>query len=242
MGAVLKAQNNICDLVYRLQVTAALASSYARLVGECGLRITVEHDMSAWASGLRTAAGNDGVNPSFDPQFSDVGSSTAFWLALRNNRDDVLGCSAVRVIQTDDFVSLMPGLRLWYATIPQQWRGSLMATLPHMPCLAGKVGHVGGLWLHPTVRRLGLPAVMIRMIRAITADRFDVDLDTAAMFEYIARQPSLRRAYGFSHLVQCTDDYFPPKGRTERIFLMYSSRAELDEMVSTTLSAVARHV
>lgn len=191
------------------------------------LQLAIEPDVAGWAAHMRQAPATKGVNPTFDPTFSLLGRRNSFWVNIMHEGRTV-ACGAGRVFETDDYLELKRSLRLWFDREPVPFRDRLELIVPEgRPFIAGRVGHEGGLWVHPAHRKRGLSFLIPRLVRAISLGRFAVEWQCGVNFEDLTKSGLPVSAYGFPHCVPCIDGFFPPTGRPERMYMVYMSRAEL---------------
>lgn len=189
--------------------------------------LAIESDLSGWAAHMRRAPATKGVNPTFDPVFSAVDRRNSFWVNI-THEGRTIACGAGRLFETDDYLELKRTLRLWFDREPVPFRDRLSLIVPdEVPFIAGRVGHEGGLWVHPAHRKRGLSFLVPRLVRAISLGRFAVEWQCGANFDDLTRSGLPTLAYGFPHCVPCIDAFFPPTGRHERVHMVYMSRAEL---------------
>jgi hypothetical protein len=192
-----------------------------------GLNLAIEADVAGWAAHMRTAPATKGVNPTFDPHCSRVDARNSFWVNVRDG-DGTVACGAGRLFETGDYLELKRSLRLWFDREPLPYQGRLELIVPEgTPFIAGRVGHEGGLWVHPAHRKRGLSMLVPRLVRAICLGRFAVEWQCGVNFDDLTRSGLPTGAYGFPHCVPCLDTFFPPTGRNERMHMVYMSRAEL---------------
>src|SRR6185437_6265402 len=148
------------------------------------------------------------VNPTFNPAVNRLNPHNSFWLDVREGSHTV-ATMAARLFLTDDYVGLKRSMRLWRDE-PAPALGELALTVPAgMPLIAGRVGHEGGLWVHPEQRKRGLSVILPHLIRAI------------------GECSIAKWAYGMPHQEPLFDGHFPITGATERLFIAYMSRQEL---------------
>jgi GNAT superfamily N-acetyltransferase len=191
------------------------------------LALSIEPDVAGWASHMREAPATKGVNPTFDPTFSAVDRRNSFWVNV-THEGRTIACGAGRLFEVDDYLELKRSLRLWFDREPVPFRDRLALIVPPgVPFIGGRVGHEGGLWVHPDHRKRGLSMLVPRLVRAICFGRFAVEWQCGVNFEDLTRSGLPISAYGFPHCVPCIDGYFPPTGRNERMHMVYMSRAEL---------------
>nr|WP_062330589.1 hypothetical protein [Herbidospora sakaeratensis] len=221
-------------IFFRRPEVRELAAASADWAGRRGLRLQVTGDLHDWAAAVGAAMGADGVNPTFDPARSRIAPGSAFHLSALDEKGDVVACGAGRLFVTRDFAALVESLALWFDPVPPEMAAGIELATP-VPALSGRIAHVGGLWLHPRVRGSGLSLTMARLIRATALDLFDADWDTWVAFEDVA----FRSTYGTATTILCVDGHFPPRGRAERVFLSYATRAQILDVVRDTVGYTA---
>jgi hypothetical protein len=188
------------------------------------LRVRV--DMGAWAAAMREAPGMLVVNPTFDPQHSPLSPRNSFWLDVRTGSHTV-AMSAARLFVTDDYLELQRSTRLWYdPPYPEHGRFALRLP-PDTPLICGNVAHEGGLWVHPSDRKLGPSAILPRFTRAMCLREWDADWCTGVADRGIGECGIARWSYGYPHVEPCFEGYFPPTRKYDRLYLCYMNRDEL---------------
>jgi hypothetical protein len=198
-----------------------------RLLGARGLHLRVRDDLSGWVALLAACDSADGVNPTFDPRHSSVDSGSGFWLSVVDGSGDTVASCAYRVLRDGPLAELIRTGRLWLDPVPPL-RAPVPCVLPaDAPDFRGTVGHIGGLWIRPDLRGLGLPGVVAQTTRAVAVRRYPIDWDTAVYRRAIAEKPRLVAAYQFFRIVPCVAGFFPPTGRVEQLHLGYSPRHHL---------------
>ncbi|GAA4574765.1 hypothetical protein [Planotetraspora kaengkrachanensis] len=229
------------------------AAAGRRWLGRRGMRLTLHPHTGGWVEHMRQAPQTDGLNPTFDPAHNPISAGDAFWLAVRDEGDEVAGCVAARLLVTPDFVGMIRSLRLWYDPVPDALAvpdppALTGGAVPDRPALtgdlgiSGRVGHFGGLWIHPahrvgTVSRL-LVHFLVRAARLAALDRFGSAWETSVSFHRLASRPAFRAALGFEHVLPCHDGYFPPTGRVENVHLNYSAPGHILRIVARTTEAL----
>ncbi|MCC5579492.1 hypothetical protein IMZ11_28060 [Microtetraspora sp. AC03309] len=228
------------EAAFRLAEVRELAATCVELSGIRGLRLFLSDDLARWASHMRSAAGTDGVNPTFDPGCGKVAPGESLCLWVRDETGGTVACIAGRVFETTDFTMLVRSLKLWFDPVPAGMPDGLRLVLPAtFPTLAGRVGHVGGLWIHPEFRGKGLSTILARLARGAVLDRFAADWDTWVSFRKIADKAVLTSAYGTADAALCVDGFFPPTNRHEQVFLSFATRAQVLHAVRDGVAALA---
>jgi hypothetical protein len=200
-----------------------------RTLYELNLEPTYSTEMADWAALVTDAPKRGIVNPSFDPAHSDLSVENAFWIRLDDTREGrTVACIANRLFVTDDFMALWRTQRLWYSHGP---RSLIDLAIPDdMPILSGRVGHHGGLWIHPDWRKHGLSGYMTRLARCASLRRFDVDWHAGLVFAAIAEKGlpiTPTTGYGYPRMVLAVDGWVPLTDRPERLYVPWISRSEI---------------
>lgn len=227
--------------VFDLAEVRELATACVELADSRGLRLSLSNDLAGWASHMRGAVGADGVNPTFDPAYSRVLPAESLCVWVRDETGEAVACIAGRVFETADFTALVRSMELWFDPVPSGLGDGLRLALPPaFPVLAGRVGHVGGLWIHPKYRGKGLSAMLARLARGAVLDRFACDWDTWVSFRKIADKAVLTSAYGTAGTALCVDGFFPPTNRHEQVFLSFATRAQVMHAVRDGVVVLAK--
>jgi hypothetical protein len=194
-----------------------------------GLEATFSTEMADWATMMRNAPRIMLVNPTFDPEQSDLTPDNAFWIKLSQIADGrAIACIANRLFVTDDYVDLLRTQRVWYSRGPRRMVDLVVP--PDMPRIAGHVGHHAGLWIHPDWRKHGLSGYMTRLARCASLRQFDVDWHCGLVFAALAEKGlpiTDVTGYGYPRMVLAVDGWFPLTDQPERIDVPWISRAEI---------------
>ena len=217
----------------------AVISLYLDELDRMGLELTVETDMAGWADVMRSAPKMSVLNPAFDPEESHLHTGNSFWLRV-SYEEQTVACIANRLYVTDDYIGLKRSLRLWYDRKPVLISEPLNVVIPeHVPHISGRVGHHGGLWVHPDWRGIGLAGTLPRLTRALSMRHFDVDWHCGTVFKPLAERGLPSKAYGYPHVDICIDGYFPVTGQHETIYMGWITRPEiLNQFAETAQPAV----
>lgn len=197
-----------------------------RILQNSGVQLNVRQDMREWSEALQRMEGNDGPNPTFDPeQTDDLNPSTAFWIELADGVGRPIACIAHRLFETPRFPRLMETMAMWYPKVAHLHEQELI--LPHdMPLIGGKVGHGGGLVVDMKHRGRGFSWILPRVGRALATRLFGIDWYTSIEMAHI-HDRGYCPVYGNAHTVLAVDGFFRPRQREARAHLSYMSRAEM---------------
>lgn len=203
-----------------------------------GMHVTIEDDFAGWAAFMETAPGIASVSSTFDPRHSNVAPTNAFWIAIRDADDAVIGCDCLRLFETDDFIELIRSYRLFFDRKPVLWHHPLRLLVPRdMPQLAGRVVYVGGLWVSPDHRGSKLSTIMPRLARAFCLRHFAMDWLVGFVRDSPGRAAMGRERFGSMQSVPCINGYFPPQNRDAAYRLNYTSRWQALEQIRALAEA-----
>jgi hypothetical protein len=116
--------------------------------------------------------------PMFDPRVSDIPADRAMCLAVRDAKRDIVAMaggkyfdaterSFKRIVEDGDFFSLRP--------VDGQCPVVARMHAPIADSLYGDLAYCGGIWVHPDVRGLRLPALISRIVNACMLTLWDPD-------------------------------------------------------------------
>lgn len=199
-----------------MQTHIETARSYYRemmaLIVRSGYRISIENDMRQWKHIMQTGPATVGVSSIFDPDKADYEPADAFWLRVSNEQAETVAIICDRLVQTPDFVDFVEETGMFAAPYI---RHPLDATL------SGKIGHAGGLWVHPNSRKTGLSWALPRLVRALSVIHWGVDRHCGIILTGLADAGFGNHIYGFprSWLALSGGD-FRPTGKEERLFVI----------------------
>jgi GNAT superfamily N-acetyltransferase len=188
--------------------------------------LTVDVDMARWARAMRESPSTLMVNPTYDPACNSLSPENSFWIDIRAGSHSV-AIMAARLFQTDDYEELKRSGRLWYDAPSATDYPLDLAFPPQMPLISGRVGHEGGLWVHPDHRKRGLSVMVPHLLRALCFRAWSIDWQTGSTTRGIGECGIAKWAYGMQHLEPCFDGYFPVTRRPQRLFVVYTSQEEL---------------
>lgn len=199
--------------------------------------LAVNVEMAKWVEVLKKAPSIGVINPTFNPEFSPLTPKNSFWLDVRTG-SHTAAIIAARLFITDDYLELKRSTRLWRDPLrPDDCR--LAITVPEgTPTISGRVGHEGGLWVHPQHRKRGLSVILPHLVRALCLREWNIDWQTGLTLREIGECGIAKWAYGMLHVVPCFEGFTPVRPVYDRLFLTYMSREEL--IAGLNFDAVAR--
>lgn len=199
-------------------------------LSEIGLEPTFSTDMMSWVSTIDIAPGRTIINPTFDPRESDVSPDNCFWIRLDERETGrPISVIANRVFETDDYMDLMRNQYLWFRDGPRHPPVNVI-TSPDMPLIRGRVGHHGGLWIHPEWRKHGLSGFMTRLARCGSLRQFNIDWHCGLVFAAVAEKGlpvSPTMGYGYPRMALAIDGWQPLTNKHDRLYVPWISRTEI---------------
>ena len=202
-----------------------------RAIGELrqlGLRLVVGSNLGEWARFMRDAPDIAAVTPSFDPEYSYVHPGNSFWLSLRDERDEIVGCVCMRLFVVDDVMPLIRSWQLFFDRQPLLEVHPLeLVNCSDIPIIGGRAGYGGGYWLHPSYRGKGLTRLLPRINRALGLRHFDLDWVFGLNKDTAGRTAMLRESYGIANSFSLIRGFFPPRGAEGAYQLVYVHRGEI---------------
>ncbi|MEQ9643382.1 MAG: hypothetical protein RIM84_25400 [Alphaproteobacteria bacterium] len=218
-----------------------LVRAYLARLERDGFYVTVSSDMNAWVSMMEAAPAIRVVNPTFDPAHSQLDASNSFWVRVTDMADNPVACIANRLFDTDDYLGLIRNWRLWYDRGLKEVRPLNIVLPDTVPFVAGRIGHHGGLWVHPGHRKRGLSFVLPRLTRALSLANFRPDWHCGMVFGDLGDSGLPKWGYGYTNMELCIDGYFPVTGRDERVYMTYISRADMLDQTRGDLDLLELH-
>jgi hypothetical protein len=216
------------------RLATQINQSIAMFIEGRNLFVQIGEDIRDWGAIMRAADGATIVNPAFDPDYCDLNRDNSFWSAITDDVGSVVGCVASKLVNTDDFRDDISTCSLWLGNRVDSETEPMTLLLPsHVPHIADRVAFHGGLWLHPSVRGLGLAHLIPRMARAAAERRFQADWHCGFVFGALGDAKVPVKAYGYSNCELAVDGYFPVTKKAEKLYLPWDSR---DEWVAASLN------
>lgn len=195
-----------------------------------GLSFHVSSDFDEFVA-IRRKSANGFVYPTYDPGQSRVSPENAFWVKICNPAGEVVAGQATRLFDTPDFYALLRSGRVWF--------DRKLASVPDfpfacaLPNCAGRIAHLGGLWVDGPYRGNKLATLICATTRALTLRNFGFDHETGLCFEPIALKRLPIDSYGHPQLAPCIDGYFPVTRKVEHMYLSHVSRAQALQQMAT---------
>lgn len=218
-----------------------LVRSFINMLKEDGYFVTISSALEDWVALMNAAPKISVINPTFDPRVSDLSAQNSFWLRVTDQTDTPVACIANRLFVTDDYVEVIRSWRLWYDRGLTAIRPLNIVLPDDLPFIDGRIGHHGGLWVHPDHRKRGLSFVLPRLTRALSLVRFRPDWHCGMVFAALGDSRLPLANYGYPHMVPCIEGYFPVTDRPERVYMTYISQEEMLDQTRGDLDLLELH-
>ena len=167
--------------------------------------------------------------PTVNAAFGGFTADNGFCLLGRNRDGQIVTAHAVRLYTLNEgsFKSEAESLRLWYPD-PAAMKGdgeSCIVTCPSAGSLDGRAVFSGGVWFHPSVRKLGLTTIIGRVAKAYAFTRWYADLTFTMMLKPVLDLGTANRA-GYPHIEWAVDVKKMPGLGDLRLALMWITAEE----------------
>jgi hypothetical protein len=151
------------------------------LVADLGIAFSISGDFDELLAANEANRDSwDALMPQFHPRYFDADNASAFWIKGSDRSGKVMAARGYRRFDLPAGVTLhnsLVDLSLFYDDPAQALPGERIdsaAATPHQ--ISGSFALSGALWVHPASRRLGLPALMKPLGRAVAHDLWEVPL------------------------------------------------------------------
>lgn len=210
-----------------------------------GFLISQDPDLGRWREAMSAAPGIAAVNPTFDPAHHDFERGGPFyWLRVSTHGEGsgrpckMAAMIAFRLIDTDaagspgGWRSWLETGRLFTSTLVPLSRGVLLH--PSNCDWRGRIGHHGGLWVDPDIRRSGLAYLLTHLVRAISIRDYDVDHHCGVVLDDLLRRgiPLKPTGYGYPRAVPSLEGYVVAAGRPVLLHSTHITRSEMIDQIA----------
>lgn len=141
------------------------------------------------------------MNPMFDPGLADIPLSENFCLVGRNPAGRIIAtCSGKyldatarsfsEIVNAGDFFSVRPDANT------AKYAAHMTSSLADQ--MHGRLAYSGGLWMHPDVRGVKLPALFCRLVTATMLTLWNPDL-VLGLLDYKLAGTNYHKRYGYTH-------------------------------------------
>lgn len=167
-------------------------------IAALGVDVHVESNFREYALLRRALSPGEILNPTWDPDHSHLTLHNAFWLRAVDVEGRTIATIAQRVMDTDSFLDDIRSQRLWHDKGALPARGRMgVVDCPSAAGLSGRVGHSGGLWIHPDYRRRNLSGLLDHLSRGLLLKNFWFDHITAVIVDKLAATGIRTKQYGW---------------------------------------------
>lgn len=197
-------------------------------IAAVGLDVFVETDFREYMRLRRELAPDAVLNPTYDPDYSDLTLHNSFWLRAVDPVGNTACTMAQRVIDTDCFLDEIRTMRLWHDRGRTDVRGWVeVVECAEAEALSGRIGHSGGLYIAPPWRRRNLSGLLDHLSRGLLLKNFWFDHITAVMMKELAATGIGVKQYGWPKVAGRIDsDLLSGDDRILNLMFCHMDRAE----------------
>ena len=201
-------------------------------IAALNLTLVIERDFDRLSAYLESSG--TFINPTFDPQRSDLSKDKdSFWFRVVDEDGTTVASHADRIFDNADFAELIATGRLWYSEgVDGDVATKLSAALQTLGTpVRGRIGHSGGMWIHPQHRKKGLSLYLPYLSRALCIRNYETDFQTGVVLKSLAESGVPHYAYGYPHVELCLNGYLPLNLADKHLYACYISREESFEQI-----------
>lgn len=222
--------------VQELELGNAVIQSAKRQLAEPGLElsVTLSADFENFRLEMEGKEGWPGLSEICDPRKVILGPGVAWWLALRNEREEVLACHANRLVCVDDLVGEYRSGRLYSDIIPvDDWYRVQLGD--NLPVLSGRIVIGVSMWRDKRLRGSSISTLLVQLTRAYSLQHFDpIDHYTTLTVETPKDFARTRNSLKMGNSAVLSTGYFPPRKRDQTVRIWWFSREEVVEYLRNT--------
>lgn len=181
------------------------------------------------------------INPTFDPEKSEVDSSNTACIIIREANGAFVACNAVRIFFTESFREVMESGELFYGRGIGLFRRLPLILPEDFQDIAGRIGYSGGTLISSRHQGKKLGLLTTRMVRVLAERLFRANHHTGHIFQNRPDDPWPRFPYHFPRCVPCMPHLrIPDRRQDQLLFLLDISRAEFLAQVRRDVGKLVR--
>lgn len=200
--------------------------SIEKLFERSGLSCSVRPIDEDFMQALFGAEDKKAGNPEFDPSLHKFGAENSFWLACRNQADDIIATVAARLFEADSFLETCRSYHLWYGDKIRVTEPLDIVFDQYDRVPAGKAAFVGAGWVRPQYRGYGISWAMTRLANYIALNRWQPDWLVGMVIPGIARANVPTVNFGFTRGDLFANGFRVPGFSRQNLFLLTMTAQE----------------
>ena len=209
------------------------------LLRSAGFTLSLEFELAQWVAFMETTGTRGIINPTFNPQYSDIEPGTGLWLRI-SDKQGTVACAGLRLLMIENFAAEVTTGRIFFRDAEQ--RQAPAATLdPNAFDYGGRVGHAGGLFVHDRAKKQGLSWLITRLCRAIATLQWSVDRQCGLAMGVLYGRGFCDQIYGFQDIDRVIDGYFPPTDCDAVLYMNHITSDDLVDQLAADLVAFENH-
>lgn len=210
---------------YEQLETLRFGSQLVRMCEEENWTCQISDDIQDWKSAMLAEDG--WINPTFDPEKSDVDQSNSACVIIREADGGFVACNAVRIFFTDSFREVMASGELFYGRGIGLFRQLPLILPVDFTDISGRIGYSGGTLISSKHRGKKLGLLTTRLVRVLAERLFSANHHAGHIFQNRPHDPWPQFPYHFLRCVPCMPHlHIPDRKQDQMLFLVDISRAE----------------
>ncbi len=172
----------------------------------------------------------DSLAPSFNNEVSDIDEHNGFCLIGTAADGTIVSTQAAKFydLNGSSLAESVASFRFFYADPEKTCEPGETCSLtsPSAGRISGPIVFSGSTWIHPDYRKLGLPAILPRISRALALAKWNT-FYTISFVKFVLVEKGVARAYGYNN-VEPALEWRGPSGETRyQGALIWMNREEL---------------
>lgn len=219
--------------------TLQFGSQLVRICEEQNWTCQISDDIDDWKDVMLAEGG--WVNPTFDPEKSEVDRTNTACVVIREANGRFVACNAVRIFFTDSFREVMASGELFYGRGIGLFRQLPLILPDDFTDISGRIGYSGGTLISPRHRGKKLGLLTTRLVRVLAERLFRANHHAGHIFQNRPDDPCPQFPYHFLRCVPCMPHLrIPDREQDQLLFLVDISRTEFLAQVRRNVRQLVR--
>lgn len=197
-------------------------------LNDAGLGIRLNADAPSFREFYCRMVGYEPASP-LDTTFVRLDNRSFFWLQIQDAKHRPIGCAAGRLVLAPAWRGGLRRLLLSQSLFIDRGKPLWLSGRAPDTDLSGRLGYVGGGWIHPSWRRHGLIGIAIQLVHAYMALHYRTDHNFGFVRPNHIPLGLGDDGYAFASADDAFSAYCPGTGFDEPLHLVRVSRAQLEQ-------------
>jgi len=195
-------------------------------LNDAGLGIRLNADAPSFRDFYCRMVGYEPASP-LDATFVRLDTRSFFWLQIQDAKHRPIGCAAGRLVLAPAWRGGLQRLLLNQSLFMDRGTPLWLSGRAPDTGLSGRLGYVGGGWIHPAWRRHGLIGIAIQLVHAYMALHYRTDHNFGFVRPNHIPLGLGEDGYAFASADDAFSAYCPGTGFDEPLHLVQVSRGQL---------------